>query len=671
MSILPVTIDFETYYDSEYSLSKMTAEEYIRDPRFEIIGVSIQPHGKKARWFTGTLEEIRRQLAGLPWHRIWAIGHNMSMFDSLILTQVLDLHPRRWGCTLSMARQALPRRNLSLAALAEYFGLPAKGTAVHDMKGVHRLDMTDRQHKEYADYCCHDSVLCTVIFNILLPQIPAKDLQAIHWFIKMFAEPKLELDVHSYDLFADQLSTERERMLEALGIEVKALRSDAQFADLLRAEGVEPATKLNPKGVEKYAFAKTDKAMTALLNHTDDRVRTLAEARVKMKTSIEQSRVDRFRGIGRRGLLPAPILWGNTVTMRAAGGGKINLQNLSRGRAPTGKTLKGTLLVTTHGFRTLSHVEEFGDKEQDDIAHFREGGSELAKNVHCFGLRDGISAPRGKKLVVVDSSNIELRVAHTLAGQTDTTAKLWANPKADLYSEFAQDLYGYAVNKKDHPKERQHGKVGMLQLQYQSGDVSFQNAARVMGGINLTKDESVYTVGLYREKFSKLPAFWKQCGKAIKAMAANQPMAIDESGLCQTGDKCIYLPRGRVLRYPGLREEFDEEWGGMQWVYNDPRTGALKRLYGGAVTENICQALAGIIITDQCLEIEKQYGKYDRLDEGVALTVHDEAIIVVADEQAQECLAFSIKTMATSPEWWPELPLSAEGDIAQRYGNAK
>lgn len=671
MSILPVTIDVECFYDSEYSLSKMTAEEYIRDPRFEIIGLSVQPHGKTAKWFTGTHEEIRQQLVGLPWHRIWAIGHNMSMFDCLILTQVLDLHPRRWGCTLSMARQALPQRSLSLATLAEHFGLPSKGTAVHDMKGVHRLDMTDRQHEEYAAYCCHDSVLCTVIFNTLMPQIPAKDLQAIHWFTKMFAEPKLELDVHSYDLFADQLSTERERMLEALGIDVKALRSDAQFADLLRAEGVEPATKLNPKGVEKYAFAKTDKAMTALLNHTDDRVRTLAEARVKMKTSIEQSRVDRFRGIGRRGLLPAPILWGNTVTMRAAGGGKINLQNLSRGRAPTGKTLRGTLLVTTHGFRTLSHVDEFEDKEQDDIAYFREGGSELAKNVHCFGLRDGISAPRGKKLVVVDSSNIELRVAHTLAGQTDTTAKLWANPKADLYSEFAEDLYGYAVNKKDHPKERQHGKVGMLQLQYQSGDVSFQNAARVMGGINLTKDESVYTVGLYREKFSKLPAFWKQCGKAIKAMAANQPMAIDQSGLCQTGDKCIYLPRGRVLRYPRLREEFDEEWGGMQWVYNDPRTGAMKRLYGGAVTENICQALAGIIITDQCLEIEKEYGVYSKLDEGVALTVHDEAVIVVSDEQAQECLAFSIKTMATSPEWWPQLPLAAEGDIAQRYGNAK
>lgn len=666
MPLIPVTIDVETYYDNDYSLSKMTAEEYIRDDRFELIGLSVQPHGKKAKWFTGTLEEVRQQLAHLPWDKMWVTGHNMSGFDCLVITEKLGFRPKFWGCTLAMARQVMPRRKLSLAALAEHFGLPAKGDEVHNMKGVHRLDMSPEQHARYAEYCCHDSALCTIIFNTLLPQMPPKDLQGIHWFTKMFAEPKLELDVHSYDLFAEQLATERERLLEALKVDIKDLRSDKKFADLLRAEGVEPPTKLNAAGAEKYAFAKTDKAMTALQNHADDRVRMLAEARVKTKTSIEQTRVDRFRGIGRRGLLPAPILWGNTGTMRAAGGGKINLQNLGRGRQPTDKTLFNTLLVTEHGFRTLKEYEEV---EGDDIVYFREGGSELAKRIHCFGLRDGLKAPRGKTLVVVDSSNIELRVAHTLAGQTDTVARLRAGE--DLYSWFAQDIYGYKVKKKDHPKERQHGKVGMLQLQYQSGDVSFQNAARVMGGINLTTDESIYTVNLYREKFPNLPKFWKRCMKAIKAMAAGQEMLIDEGGLCRTGKNCIYLPRGRVLRYPKLREEYDEEWGGMQWVYEDPRTGAKKRLYGGAVTENICQAIAGIIVLDQCLEIEKAYGKYDRAGEGVALTVHDEAVIVVNEGRAQECLDFSLKTMATSPEWWPQLPLAAEGDIAQRYGNAK
>lgn len=668
MSLIPVTIDVESYYDNDYSLSKMTAEEHIRDPRFELIGLSVQPHGKKAKWFTGTLEEVRQQLAHLPWEKMWVIGHNMSGFDCLVITEKLGFRPKFWGCTLAMARQAMPRRKLSLAALAEHFGLPAKGTAVHNMKGVHRLDMTPEQHAEYADYCRHDSALCTIIFNTLLPQIPPKDLQGIHWFTKMFAEPKLKLDVHSYDLFAEQMATERERLLEALDVDVKELRSDKKFAALLEAEGVEPPKKISPKtGKEAYAFAKTDKAMTALQNHADDRVKLLAEARVKTKTSIEQTRVDRFRGIGRRGLLPAPILWGNTVTLRAAGGGKINLQNLGRGRQPTEKTLHNTLLVTDHGFRTLKDYERVEDG--DDIVHFREGGSELAKKVHCFGLRDGVCAPPGKKLVVADSSNIELRVAHTLAGQTDTIARL--RNGEDLYSWFAQDIYGYKINKKDHPKERQHGKVGMLQLQYQSGDESFQNAARIMGGINLTKDESIYTVQLYREKFPKLPAFWRRCMKAIKAMAAGQEMAIDEGGLCTTGKNCIYLPRGRVLRYPKLREEYDEEWGGLQWMYEDPRTGAKKRLYGGAVTENICQAVAGIIVLDQCLEIEKAYGKYDRPGEGVALTVHDEAVIVVNEERAQECLDFALKTMATSPQWWPQLPLAAEGDIAQRYGNAK
>ena len=37
-----ITIDFETYYDQEYSLSKLTTEEYVRDTRFEVIGVAIK-----------------------------------------------------------------------------------------------------------------------------------------------------------------------------------------------------------------------------------------------------------------------------------------------------------------------------------------------------------------------------------------------------------------------------------------------------------------------------------------------------------------------------------------------------------------------------------------------------------------------------------------------------
>ena len=666
MNVIPVTIDAETYYDKDYSLRKMTPEEYIRDPRFEIIGISVQPHGKRAKFFSGTVEELKAQLSKIPWDKVWCIAHNNIAFDSLVLTEKLGFFPRRWGCTLSMARQALPDQgNYSLEALAKRFGLPAKGTAVHDMKGKRASDMSEEDWASYTDYCNHDSELCTAIFNILINKLPAKDMQAIHWFTKMFAQPRLELDGHAYDLFAEQLANERQALLDRLGLDVKDLRSDKKFAELLRGCGVEPPTKISKKtGKTAFAFAKTDKGMTALLDHGKEYVRLLAEARLKTKTSIEQTRVDRFRGIARRGKLPAPLIWGATQTCRAAGGGKINLQNMGRGRAITDNTLPGTLIVTPNGLRTFDEFDP-----ESGVVSDREGGEWNVKDLHCFGLRDGVAAPHGHQLVVVDSSNIELRVAHTLAGQMDTVEKL--HNGEDLYAWFASDLYGYPVNKKDHPGERFHGKVAMLQLQYQSGWSSFQNAARVMGGLELSEENARGTVDFYRTRFPMLPKLWKRCEKAIRAMASGREMAIDQWGLCVTGKNCIYLPRGRKLVYPNLREVYDEDWDGMQWVYDDKRKRVTKKLYGGAVTENLCQALAGIIVCDQCLEIERVWGGYSRPTQGVVLTVHDEAVTVVKSEQAQDCLDHAIKTMATPPDWWPQLPVAAEGDIAQRYGSAK
>ena len=563
-----------------------------------------------------------------------------------------------------MAKQAMPEQgDYRLEALAKRFQLPPKGDAVIEMKGKRAADMTPDQWERYAAYCNHDSELCTAIFNILIHKVPRKDMQAIHWFVKMFAQPRIVVDVNAFERFSEQMTNYREQLLSALGVTQKELRSDKKFAALLREMGVEPPTKKSPTtGKDAFAFAKTDKAMAGLLNHGNERVRKLAEARVKTKTSIEQTRVERLIGIGRRGRLPVPLLWGTTQTLRAAGGGKINLQNMGRSKDVVKDTLPGTMIVTPGGIRTFKDLK-------DGVVYDREGGDWDTDDVHCFGLRDGLRAPLGRVMVVSDSSNIELRVAHTLAGQMDTVEKLRAGD--DLYAWFAGDLYGFEVKKKTHPKERFHGKVAMLQLQYQSGWETFQNAARVMGGLELSEAESRSTVDFYRRRFPQLPEMWKKCQKAIRAMASGQEMVIDQWGLCRTGHNCIYLPRGRVLTYHNLREEYDEEWDGMQWKYDDKRKRTTKKLYGGSVFENICQALAGIIVADQCLDIEARWGSYSEDDAGVVLTVHDESVTLAEESLGKECLDFCLTTMSTPPDWWPELPVAAEGDIAMTYGSAK
>ena len=670
MKPIRATVDIESYYDDKFSLRKLTPEEYIRDPRFQLLGCAVQPEGKRSRYITGATEgEVISKLRQIDWSNVFCLAHNNIGFDGLVLTEKVGVRPAFWGCTLSMARQLHGGRGNSLAELAEKYGLQQKQSHIlADFKGKRLEDLTAEDQQRMAYYANGDAEICTGLFYLMAPKIHPRDIQMIHWFIRMFAEPRLELDGPAYSRWLEQMRDAKEQLLDRLGVTQKELRSDAKFADLLRQHGIEPPTKISPRtGKTAYAFAKTDQDMTDLTEHPNDTVSGLAEARLKTKTSIEETRAERFAGIASRGKLPVPLIYGATHTLRAAGAGKINLQNLGKGKPPDEYTRPGTLIVTPNGLRTF---REMGKESGGDmLVVTNEGDSYPAKKTHKFNLRDGIKAANGYKLVVIDSSNIELRVAHTLAGQMDTVEKL--ENGEDLYCWFATDLYGYDVVKGENDPERQHGKVAMLQLQYQSGAGSFQRAARVMAGLEISAGEAERTVDMYRQRFYKLPEFWRRCEKAIRYMHTGQEMYVDQWGLVKTGKDKLVLPRGRVLEYRNLRKEYDEEWGGDQWVYEDRRTGATKKLYGGAMTENICQAIAGIIVMDQCVDIEKYVMRHNDPMEGVVLTVHDEGVTMVQQDRADLILKKGLEIMSTRPDWWPQIPLAAEGDIAIRYGSAK
>lgn len=613
-----VTLDWETYYDEEYTLSKMTAEAYIRDPRFEIVGVGVKIGGGRTEWISAPMDELRYRFQKADWSNVVLMGHNMSEFDSLILTHHMGVRPRAYLCTLAMARAIHGgKESKSLAALAKRYGLKDKGDEVVRAKGKRRLDFSPSELAAYGEYCKGDCDITYDLYNKMKHELPAQEQRYISLFTKMFAEPKLELDLHALKEYQEELVARKIALLMRCGLTQQELRSDAVFADALIEAGVEPPRKISKRtGKEAYAFAKTDEAMVALLEHDDIDVQTLAAARVGVKSTIEESRVARFIGIAERGRMPVPLVYGKTHTHRAAGGGKINLQNLGRGSP----------------------------------------------------LRKAIKAPPGKIIVVADSSNIELRVAHCLSGQMDTVEKL--RNGADLYCDFATDLYGYPVNKKEHPSERQHGKVAMLQLQYQSGAGSFRNAARIMGKLKLDEKTCQATVDMFRNKFPMVKQFWRKCHNAITDMHAGIVREIDMWGLCRTEQDSILLPNGMKLKYFGLHEESHPEYG-TQWVYDDKETRKLKKTYGGAITENLCQALARNVVFEQMLEVEKKYGSYSDADSGVALTVHDEVVAVVDEDKGEECLKFMLDVMHESPVWWKELPVAAEGGIAARYGDAK
>ena len=98
-----VTLDFETYYSPQFSLSRMTTEEYIRSPLFEVIGVAMKIDDDETQWFSGTKAEIKAWLNQVDWGTSALLCHN-AQFDGGILSFIFGITPAYYFDTLCMAR---------------------------------------------------------------------------------------------------------------------------------------------------------------------------------------------------------------------------------------------------------------------------------------------------------------------------------------------------------------------------------------------------------------------------------------------------------------------------------------------------------------------------------------------------------------------------------------
>ena len=120
-----ITVDFETFYSKDFSLGKMTTEEYVRSPYFQVIGIGIKVNNGSTEWASGTHKQLKEYLHEFDWENSMVLAHN-TMFDGAILSWVFDVHPRVWADTLCMGR-AIHGVEVggSLKALAERYEIPA------------------------------------------------------------------------------------------------------------------------------------------------------------------------------------------------------------------------------------------------------------------------------------------------------------------------------------------------------------------------------------------------------------------------------------------------------------------------------------------------------------------------------------------------------------------
>lgn len=655
-----IVLDFETAWDrATYSLSHMTTEEYIRDKRFKAWGCSYRWMDTKdaPRWVTG--KDLPTFFGSIDWSTTAALAHN-AQFDLAILAWRYGHIPAVCFDSLSMARalRGVEVGN-SLATLAEDFKLPPKGNAVYSTDGM--LDtLPPEVEEELARYCCHDTYLCEEIFRRLSPGYPVKELRLIDMTQRMFLKPVLQLDKSMLvEAILDE-RTRREGLLKRLGVDERYLASNDRFVALLEMLGVTvPMKTSKTTGKEAPALAKSDAGFQALLNSSQEDVVLLCEARLAVKSTQERTRAQRFLDIAHRGALPVPLNYYAAHTGRWGGsrGSNLNLQNLKRGSF----------------------------------------------------LRNAIMAPEGHSLVVGDLSQIEVRVLAAIV-RNERLLRVFQTG-GDPYAEFGATMFNIPGMTKDtHPVLRQSAKSALLGCGFGLGwrsfaaqlltgflgappvryDVAFLqqiglDAANVMRAMddtefmeqvatiphNCTDDELLVhavavreLVTIYRHSSPQEVRFWRSLGECIDRHLANKDTHPRNPRILyglEFSFERIKLPSGLSLRYPELQFTLDGQGRG-QWSYNSGKTGRTK-LYGGKLTENIVQAVARCIMTDGLLRVQERYP--------CVLTVHDEGVFLVPDNEVAEAVPWIKACMTRVPGYLPNIPMGATVSAAKRYGEAK
>lgn len=601
-----ITIDFETYYDPAYSLSKITTEEYIRDPRFEVIGVSVKVGTGDAQWFSGTKAATKKFLDQFDWDNAIALAHN-AIFDMAILNWHFDIRPKRIADTLSMARALHGNETgVSLKALAEFYEIGEKGTEVLNALGKKRIDFTPYDLARYGEYCSNDCDLTLKLFECMAPKFPVLEQRLVDLTIRMFSEPVMVLDKNILEDHIIRVQATKAELMSKLNYDKADLMSNPKLASLLEFHGVEVPMKVSPTtGKETYAFAKSDEAFKALLEHENPMVQAIVAARLGVKSTLEETRTQRFIDIAERGTLPVPLRYYAAHTGRWGGDDKVNLQNLPR-KSP---------------------------------------------------LKKAMLAPEGYIFIDCDSSQIEARTLAWLAGQDDLVDAFTRGE--DVYKIMASRIYKKPIEDVEEA-ERFVGKTTILGAGYGMGAKKFQAQLKTFG-VALDLMTCEFIIQVYRETYPKIPMLWAQGQAAIQALLSGTTAPLGKEGVVLVNARGIRLPNGLHLKYPNLRAVTGDK-GKVEYVYDQKRGRAIipNRIYGGKLIENVCQALARIIIGEQMLMIARR--------QKVAMTVHDAVGSIVLDADADEGRAFVEQCMRIQPKWAAGLPLNCESKMGKSYG---
>jgi hypothetical protein len=546
-------LDYETYYSREYSLKRMSVPEYVLDPRFQVTLMAAYD----VMWEAPRIvlpADIPAFLAQYPACQTICCAHN-ALFDLSILAWKYGFVPGRMADTIGMVRALRNYRRNSLKEVTkELFGRDSKGDVIHKVIGLDAQGIKQRGlWGPYCSYALNDVRECAHIYLKLLPEFPPEERRVMDLVLRAAMQPVLHADVTLLQEHLRALRSRKAALLRDCGYDKAALMSTLKFQQALELLGVEIKSKISLAGNTVPAFAKTDPFMSELLeyngSHDDDinyQVQTLAAARLSHRSTIEETRAERFINVaqlpwGNGAMLPVALRYGGAHTHRLSGEWSMNMQNLPR------------------------------DKTKSK-------------------LRQALLAPPGTRLITADLAQIEARIVACLAGQNDLVTAF--RDGVDVYARFAGSVFGGVVTKKTKPNERFIGKTAILGLGYGCGVKRFYQMVLTQARANNIPLDGLFDydiaqdiVDTYRKEFFFIKSSWYKLDELLKEYINNE----NPDQWCRWGPVGIHplkvvLPNKMTLRYKR----------------NDPH------LYGAKLLENITQALARIVIMGAALRLAKR-----------------------------------------------------------------
>lgn len=678
-------LDFESFFDVGYRMGKfkdsISLTEYVMDDRFELTGLGegyIDEHGKVSRNFyrpdaiRGYFDAAIRTY-GLELEKC-TVGGQILKFDCLIMKEHFGIVPKFTVDTLDLGNMHDPRGKHDLDAMGKMWGAPKSKGKTNEFKGIHASKM---DFKKLEEYCLTDIDITTHLIENMLPVVMARPEIEMHLAthtLHMFLHESFDIDIDRAKIVQQRMTLEMAAAVTEVG---KVMGEDfghedfskptifvPMFTEILNKYGEKMPMKQNDKKTAMIpALAKSDQGMEELLCHPVEEISVLAKAKVavgswpghikKVKNTVLQAKARGNRLSGNLGYCRGK-------TWRWGGMGGINQHNMGgRGRAGHG----------THPLITE--------------------------------VRGVYKAPEDYVLGILDFTSIEARNLAWQAGQGDLV-EAFANG-VDIYSEFATELFNAYVRKprdSDPPAlyalyelRRGFGKDNILGDGYGMGSNTYYRNCYINPALRPLFDSGKYDwdfcdrgIKHYRCKYSKIPDLWSKVEKAWSYVTRfrHEERIVNGNLRFYNRDDATFieLPSGRYIRYPGARVTGK---GSLNYKW-------AKGIWGGYLTENIIQSESRDILGEAIVRLDKA-GFW------IALTVHDEIVLVLPINQSKEKapeteklikehhgwlekgnslpydtwywtkqdLNEPIKIMEEVPAWASGLPINVGGQLSERY----